>query len=308
MILVHAGRFMPRRHRIRLLWLATILALLAPPVCARFNLPHIFREIVITGAAHEKLRQYFATNPRPQVLPAEIEGVLIESLAPAYRAGCRELISVWGEEARDTARETLRLLYAAETGGAAPQLALAYHCFSTQPHDRQDFDERLAWLMVGEKESKLLLFPHAEDAENDSELSRIEFVGLERVPDGTAARFRVVTTNENPCCDGGDTFRGELELWYAVGTSSPRPLIQLELRREQYGHLDAPEEEYEIISKTQVRPERDSTGAVRAFLTETITTESVTTQTTPKTTRPTKKSTTIYRWDAPTRTFARAAR
>lgn len=275
------------------------LAFFTPfPLLARLNLPQVSKRIVIEGARQGALRRFFAGPRESRRMPADVEAALLDALEPIYLTACREMIVAWGERVRSTARDSVRVLYNAVSVPSTVQVVLTYRCSSASNLYPNDYDERLAWLTVRTNRSELFLLPHSSDAENDSELSRIESAGVVGVPAGTAVRVRIQTTTENPCCGGPDSFGGEREIWYFAGAAGPEPVLNIKTAEDQYGHSDGPEGAWESHAKTELRLEHNAVGEVVTVITETTTTE---------TGKPPRKTTIRYRWQPARQRFEPAS-
>lgn len=268
------------------LFLALAL-LIASPLSARYNLPQVSKRIPIRGERHTELRQFFAGQREGAVMPAGVEGVLLDALEPVYWSGCREMISHWGEEARASARDSVRVLYRAMSEASTVQVVLAYRCSSALRSYAEGYDERLAWLTVAPTHSEIVLLPHAGGVEDDFDLSRIEFTGVAGVPSGTAVRLRIEIRLNDLVLAGPEAWEVEKEIWYVARPGGPEPVLDLEVAKDEYSHSDGPEGDSEKHAKTELRLERNAVGEVVAVVAETAKTE---------TDKPPTKSTVRYRW------------
>ena len=199
---------MAKEHVLAFLPVLVALALWAArpvPALARLNLPEEEGSATIEGQDHQVLREFFSRLGRgeTQQLPAgPVRQVLLGALPEAYKKGCTEMVTRWGERAAGTAAMSVGVLHVEARGEERPIRALlSYGCFSTASEYEGKFrDERLASLTVGRPASRIVMMPDEKDCEDCPVMTRILREKDVRIGGRGVVGLGFIKTGENPCC------------------------------------------------------------------------------------------------------------
>jgi hypothetical protein len=194
-----------------------------------------------------------------QTLSAAAEHPLIRTLPASMQNGCRAMIAAWGENPANTPQWGIRVLLRQPDG-----LWLALRCQSADPHVRQYYDERLAF--VRPSSSTMQFLPFDRDAAADSRLFHVELGERLPVQGFEAIAFRVTADSDNPCCGGGDVVREQWLRLYVVSEPGVDQALSVLTLQDQQSHDDE-HGDSRIVRVTQVDFERNAAGAVVAALT-----------------------------------------
>lgn len=230
--------------------------LTAGPAKARLNLPQIRQTIRLTEGTEAAAREYFSHPSSANELSGDLQDLLVKSLPDNLGGACGALMETWGQEAVGTGYWRVRVL-----SQQGQQVWLAFRCGS-HLHDLADYyDERLALLRPDA--GTLELVPLARDADNDSDLYRLEFDQLFAFGGGTAAAFQVLNDSKNPCCDGGASVTEEKMIAYADSPQGISQILSVVTLHDLYNHDDECGDS-ETIYKAEVKLERDAHNQVTA--------------------------------------------
>jgi hypothetical protein len=235
-------------------------------VLGRTNLPHMTKRIVISGTNHTTLQKFFGSlkSNTSHGLNEETERILLDMLPEDYQAGCQDMISYWGTVAEGTAKLSVQALFIRDTGkNETKQVLLAYRCFSTYEGYRDEFyDERLAVLLINPTTSSLVFMPHAEDCKNCSDLSHIRFDQVVQHDAATPlVSLLILTSNNNPCCDGPFQFSEEWIHYYIFHETGIKLVASVLRHREEDTHDDV-NGDLATIYDARVIVQRDQSGNV----------------------------------------------
>ena len=173
-------------------------------------------------------------------LNAEIERILLESLSAEYHTGCRDMISQWGTMAEGTADLSVQVLFINEAEHHdARQVLLVYRCSSTAEGYRDQFyDERLAALLITPTTSSLLLLPYLDPCIDCPDLSHIRFDQVVQDDVPTVVSLLIMTSSDNPCCDGPVQSHEERLNYYRVHETGITLVASIVRHREESIHDD----------------------------------------------------------------------
>lgn len=214
---------------------------------------------MLSSATGGTFRDYLATEPRAnQWVPSDAARALIFDLPSRLRDSCGEAVEAWRSGAGPTATLTLRMLNR-DAGG----VWLALRCNSSRRDLAQYYDERLLLVRPTRGESELI--PFDLDAENDSTLYHIELQEELLTESGPAVAIRILSDNNNPCCDGPTRFKEEKLLMLASTGAGVKQVFSTKLLQEQYNHDDV-EGDTHTLYVAKVSLERDGRQQVETIV------------------------------------------
>lgn len=226
---------------------------------ASLDLPQIEARVKLQASTAVLARQYWREGPRDATLPPPLEKQLIASLPAELTGGCRQMISYWGQIAEGTERWSVRSLHA---GGNTAWLA--FRCGSSAHEYAESYDERLAMLRLNEG---VLDFVSVRPVlEGEWFMFHLKFDEDLPLPAGTGIVFRVSSSTDNPCCDGGDRSSEERLVVFAADSGAPRQVLAVVTAKDDYSHDDV-DGDGETTYQAQVSFDRDSSGRVIAATT-----------------------------------------
>ncbi len=204
------------------------------------NLPQSQFQVSIKGKDHTQLKKYFEalTDLRDQ-LDDKIEQLISRNFPKEYKVGCKQMISAWGEIAKGTESTILRVLYFKNHHKNLQQVLLVYTCFSnTKEYSNKFYDERLALLTIDDGSSQLKMIPHSKPCDNCSELTHIGLEEEMQIHGIPSISILMLTSNENPCCDGPVIFREEIKKYFTFEVTGVRELLSFVTNRTEILHDD----------------------------------------------------------------------
>ena len=243
--------FFPGLVSLQPLRLCGVALLFCLPAAAQINLPQADASITLSEATRAALEPALrqAAAARSSVFSVELERSLLDLLPAGLRDACPRVIYFWGDFARDSVRWSVRPLYwpppPEETG-----VLLAYRCGSSYPGYADYFDERPAWLRLHPGAAHLRLIPLADNCDNCSDLFRLGFSRFFPLAGGELVELLVVSSSENPCCDGPSAFREERLLYVVLPEASTA--LSVVRQSERYEHDDADGDWGEICSSSVI--------------------------------------------------------
>lgn len=210
------------------------VAALAAPSGARagHTLPRVPVNVTIKGKDHRALRAYFLSQGvAPDDFDDAIDKILLKSLPPAYRTGCREMIEGWGKKAKGTSELVPRGLQYMMTPDSVIHIFAAFTCFSTRSEFGSTyFDERLAVLDIGTQSTRFAAYPLGPRCDTCTGLSTFSVADDSlKIGGSPMISIAVKSSNDNPCCGGrGEPRVDEVSLWYfRIGPQGAAPLGSL---------------------------------------------------------------------------------
>ncbi|HET7840087.1 MAG TPA: hypothetical protein VFM21_00705 [Terriglobia bacterium] len=223
---------------------------------ASLDLPQIEARIKIQDSTVALARGYWRGVPRSETLPVALQKGLIQSLPAELTGGCRQMISYWGQIAEGTERWSVRSLHA---GGNTAWIA--FRCGSTAHEYAESYDERLAVLRLDE--GILEFVPVRPVLEGESFMFHLKFDEELPLPAGTGIAFRLSSSTDNPCCDGGDRSSEDRLIVFATDSGATRQVLSVVIGRDDYSHDDV-DGDGETVYKAQVHFESDASDHVIA--------------------------------------------
>lgn len=232
----------------------------------RLNLPQVSVDVHLSG---DPLQPIWDVRGDEQVLTAQSAQTLLHLLPPDFQNGCRDMVPDFGLAAGAQTRWgwSVRLLHA-EGSNAERSVLLALRCTVHVP-DVTFYDERLAVLLSG-KRNVLKLVALDKDCPNCSDVYHLKFAERFEAADGYFAELGVEHTTDNPCCDGGDTDRGDRLLLISVPSGAK--VLDFDKEAYHYSHDDE-DGDTETKCSAALAYERDATMRLKAVMATTTCTE-----------------------------------
>ncbi len=236
----------------RIIAIITFFLVLPATLHASLDLPQIEARIKIPESTVALARQYWRQGPRGAALPLPLTKQLLASIPSELTGGCRQMISYWGQIAEGTERWSVRSLHA---GGN--NAWLAFRCGSTAHEYAESYDERLAVLRLDE--GVLEFVSVRQVLEGESFMFHLKFDVELPLPTGTGIAFRVSSSTDNPCCDGGDRTSEERLVVFATDSGAMRQVLSVVVGRNDYSHDDV-DGDGETTYQAQVQFAHDASG------------------------------------------------
>ena len=221
---------------------------------ARLNLPQTELHIQLSSTTAAAIGYFLRNGPGGEAPAASLEQLLLKSLPEEFASSCRGMVEHWGTEARGTEAWSVRTL-----APVAGRIWLAFRCGSRLSVYADSYDERLA--MLDPQEGILVFVPLGPNLEDDSTLYRLRFDDTLKIAGGEAVAFRVKSTTDNPCCDGGDRQSEEHMVALEVKSGAPAEVLNVVIGRDSYSHDDE-DGDSERVYSAKVHFQRDAAGYV----------------------------------------------
>jgi len=255
---VYACRFVMSMVGALLLFIVTAAARIE----SRLNLPQAAAEVKLNAGAKLELDSMLEgwTGDSTQAMAPGAWRVLLESLPPELRNGCRAMLSDFETIVKVDRDLSVRVLYAEHVNGERTAI-LAFRCTVHIP-DVTAYDERPA-VLVSDKEGAVLRFVSlAEECNNCSELYHVEYTQQFAAAAGYLAELKVEHSTDNPCCDGGDSHGGSDLLLLALPQGAKA--LAFEKDTDDYNHDDEAGDT-QTVCRSEISYERDRQGRLQAI-------------------------------------------
>jgi hypothetical protein len=270
-------------------------------ILAQLNLPQTAAHVQLDVRAAASARESLADTKQPAELPTALQQEVVRNLPQDFASACRAMIQPWGTEAQGTDSWSVRILQH-ENNTAW----VVFRCSSTLAVYAENYDERLAMLNLAA--GMLDFVPLAPNLENDSDLYHFQFNRTLLLPQAVGVAFDVSVDNNNPCCDGGDHVSSTRLILMALTPSGPKEVLDIIVGQDYYSHDDV-DGDSETIYKAELDFEHDSEGhipSVKALYRE-ETKQFDLNGHLREDQPPPRTGTEIFRWDAASLRFVKAA-
>jgi hypothetical protein len=198
----HMRFFAGASHR----WLPCLVWMTLPVLScdaeAQLNLPQPKDQVVLPEGSRQALERTLAVHK--YALDSASSASFMAGLPNSFRESCNQVVGHWGEDAKNTAQWSVRVLLALRTP-AGNQALLALRCGSSAPNAESYYDERPALVSLSSDSATLRFIPLAKECVNCAPFYHIEFSQILTVKGALLMELRVNDSNsDNPCCDGVD--------------------------------------------------------------------------------------------------------
>ena len=231
---------------------------------AGLNLPQLSSKTTIKGKDHQELKKYFEKfEEAPSSIDDPIEQLFIKYLPKQFKDGCKKMISNWGEIAKGTASTTARVIYLKYLTANIQNSIIVFTCYSSaEEYGSKFFDERIALLSIEADSTTLTMIPHANQCDDCSELTQIEFGSEIQIADKPALTLNLFTSNDNPCC-GGSYSKEEVKIFYFI--LDPHELRQVLAVEKYYKEISHDDEvgDSTTVYNAELASEMDSNGNLK---------------------------------------------
>lgn len=231
------------------------------------NLPQSHYQVVIKGKDHNQLKKYFELlASTPDQLDENIERLINKYFPKEYKDGCIDMISGWGKVAKGSASNILRVLYLKNHQKNLQQVLLVFTCFSnTKEYGEKFYDERLALLTVDSLTSQLKIIPHSKPCDNCSELTHIGLDAEMQIHGISVISILMLSTNENPCCDGPVFFKEETQKYFTFQKRGVKEELSFVTNRTETVHDDIAGDSTTVY-KTTIDVEKDKQENIKKII------------------------------------------
>jgi hypothetical protein len=217
--------------------------------------------VVLSSVEAQKLRVYLGRRLKIQLLPLEVQRMLLTGAPRGFREACDAMVNSWGAPAHGTALPSVRAL-----GRTSPdEVWLAYRCGSSLLDLRAYYSERLALFRPA---SAVIQF-FGLDRDSIGSISspllyRVKLGEAIKLPHTDAASFLIYAGGEKPGARARAGVTEERLLVIAVRPAEMRQVLSITTMR---GHRerDGSAPEIDRVYRARFAFKRDAMGRVIAI-------------------------------------------
>jgi hypothetical protein len=219
-------------------------------------IPQTGETVVLSSVEAQKLRVYLGRRLKIQLLPLEVQRMLLTGAPRGFREACDAMVNSWGAPAHGTALPSVRLL-----GRTSPdEVWLAFRCGSRLRDLRAYYSERLALLTPARALIRFFDLGSESIGKISSPLLyRVKLGEAIKLPRTDAASFLIYADSESPPSRGPPGVTEERFLVIAGKSAEMRQVLSImTIHRHHESAIDT-------IYRARLGFKRDATGRVTAI-------------------------------------------
>ncbi|HUL42972.1 MAG TPA: hypothetical protein VLY03_01305 [Bacteroidota bacterium] len=222
----------------------------------------------ITGRNHQTLRKFFASlGDIADVFDDKVGNLVVSLLPKEYRTGCKNMVDLWGKDAKGTQSLAPRTIYIKTMPDSIIHVFVVYTCYSNaKGFGDHYYDERMAVFTVGHSSTTMTMLPFGLQCQDCNELSRVAMYE-DTLSVDNAPLVSVISSlsNDNPCCGRTRTIEEHYLHYYRLDPHSVTPVASILDYRKEVNHIEAGHDSTTLYS-TNRYVERADDGSLRKIV------------------------------------------